>query len=235
MDQAGGNDGQRVPWASLLDPKANARALAEVQAMGLRAAGDLVERLVRSVDGEPDPSVAERVEGDDDSRPDADSGEIAGLVQVWMDFLRQTAESFGRVNGRAQPGGSPEDEAEERAARVDLSLGTSTGRVQFTVAADGTTVGDPAEVWLHNGTGTPVGGLALRCFELRTSHGAALAATVGFDPPAIVELPPRSSRGVVVHVVCSCALVPGRYRGAVQAEGAPDVWLPIEVVVEAPS
>ena len=38
-----------LPWSSLFDPVANAKALGDVRAHGLRAASDLVERLVRSV------------------------------------------------------------------------------------------------------------------------------------------------------------------------------------------
>lgn len=40
------------PWMSMLDPAANARALGEIQRRGLRAAGELVDRLIGAVDGD---------------------------------------------------------------------------------------------------------------------------------------------------------------------------------------
>jgi hypothetical protein len=43
---------EESPWMSMLHPAANARALGEIQRRGLRAAGELVDRLIGAVDGD---------------------------------------------------------------------------------------------------------------------------------------------------------------------------------------
>jgi hypothetical protein len=45
-------------------------------------------------------------------------------------------------------------------------------------------------------------------------------------------MPARSSRGVTVEVDIDEHVAPGSYRGMLVADGHPDVWLPIEVVVK---
>ena len=91
--------------------------------------------------------------------------------------------------------------------------------------------GAEAEVWLHNGSEAAYADVGLHCGDLRASHGGVLpAASVRFDP-SVVDLPARSSRGVVVSV--DADVPPGTYRGVVLAAGVPDAWLPIEVVVAA--
>jgi hypothetical protein len=88
------------------------------------------------------------------------------------------------------------------------------------------------EVWLHNGTSAAVGPLALRCGALSAASGAVLDARVQFDPAEVPLLPPRSSRGVVISVLADGEPRPGVYRGTIQADGAPALWLPVEVAVE---
>lgn len=53
-----------LPWASVFDPAANARALSAIQAEGFRAASRIVNRFVRAV--EPKGEVLE---------PDTDTGD----------------------------------------------------------------------------------------------------------------------------------------------------------------
>jgi hypothetical protein len=86
-------------------------------------------------------------------------------------------------------------------------------------------------VWLHNGSGAAYSDVGLHCGDLRASDRTVLpAASVRFDP-SVVDLPARSSRGVVVSV--DADVPSGTYRGVVLAAGVPDAWLPIEVVVAA--
>jgi hypothetical protein len=54
------------------------------------------------------------------------------------------------------------------------------------------------------------------------------------DPGRIDSLPGRSSRGVTVSVRRHGRVRAGTYRGLIQVEGAPDVWLAVEVIVRAP-
>jgi hypothetical protein len=71
----------------------------------------------------------------------------------------------------------------------------------------------------------------LSCGPLSTPGGETLEARVDFDPAELPPLPPRSSRGVAVSVAIGARPSPGLYRGTIQAEGAPALWLPIEVAV----
>ena len=76
------------------------------------------------------------------------------------------------------------------------------------------------------------GPLKLRCGALTAPGGEVLEARVDFDPAEVSPLPPRSSRGVTVSVAIGGEPRPGIYRGTIQADGAPPLWLPVEVAVE---
>ena len=201
-------------WAALLDPVQGARALGEIQRRGLRAAGELVDRLITAVDGdavEPETPTG----GGAGPAPGSPSVE---LVRVWLDLVQR---GLGLVSGA--PGASPTG-----VATADLGAGTTTGtvRIRLDVRGRGAT-----EVWLHNGTAEPIDGLALHCGELRAADGGTLPATaLRFDPPELDELPARSSRGIVVEADAA-ATASGTYRGVILLAGAPDVWLPLEVTV----
>lgn len=189
----------------LFDPVAGMRVMADIQAEGLRAAGELLERV-----------LGKETEGN--GRPAA-GGDYTTLVTAWTDLMQRT------VSELAEPG----------------------GRGGVTVGVDGTGMGpsvrlmleeasaDPSastEVWLHNGTSSAVGPLALRCGELRDSDGKKLKGVkVKFKPRAVEALPPRSSRAIKVSLALSGALRPGVYRGTIQARGAPKLWLPLEVAI----
>jgi len=198
--------GPRRPRA-LFDPVAGMRAVADIQAEGLRAATDLLERMLRS---EPDGRG---------SRERPPRGNYAALVDAWADLLQRFAAGLAQP---PQPGAVtvPVDSSGVGPA-VRLALGETEGR-------DGAV----AEVWLHNGTFSPVGPLALRCDQLSASDGTVLdGADVRFEPRAVEVLPPRSSRAVVVSLATNGSLRAGTYRGMIQADGAPRLWLPLEVAI----
>ena len=177
------------------DPVAGMRAMADIQAEGLRAAGDLIERMLGS---EPDGHARS-------SEPD-----YAALVDAWMDLLRRTFAAFapGAQNGA-----------------VTVAVDSTAVGPLVRLAAGGT-----VEVWLHNGTSEAVGPLAMRCGPLADAAGGVLeGAEVRFDPSEVALLPARSSRAVVVSLAAADPLPPGTYRGAIQAHGAPRLWLPLEV------
>ena len=211
-----------LPWSSLLDPVANAKALGDVQARGLRAAGELVERLVRSVDGAPETDAAPVDDGTDAASP---AGDASRLLEVWIDLLRRTADSFGRLTDR--PASGP---AERAGAAVDVGTGSATGQVRLVVSPKGE--GPGAEMWVHNGTAEDLGPVGLHAGELRSADGDRLDAEVTFAPAQLAEVAARSSRGIAVGLAAGDLLAAGTYRALVQVEGAPDLWLALEVVVE---
>jgi hypothetical protein len=192
---------------TLFDPVAGMRAMADIQAEGLRAAGALLERMLGS---EP------AVNGNRQASPDDD---YAALVDSWTELTRRI---IGGLAEAGQPGA------------VTVSLETSGVSQGVRLACDAANSDDVAtEVWLHNGTSAAVGPLVMRCGELRNSDGKRLkGAKVRFKPRKVEPLPARSSRAVTVSLVAKDELRPGIYRGTIQAEGAPRLWLPLEVAIE---
>ena len=188
------------------DPVAGMRAVADIQAEGLRAAGDLLERILRSEPEAPG------------TRPPSPTGGVGALVEAWTDLLQRTLAAM------ATPG---------EPGALTVAIDANGAGPQVRLAVDETGAGEATEVWLHNGTFTAVGPLAPRCGPLSDADGAVLeGAEVGFEPREVDPLPARSSRAVVVSLAAAGPLRPGTYRGTIQAQGAPRLWLPLEVVVE---
>jgi len=209
MGESQGN-GESGPERSfpLFDPVAGMRAVADIQAEGLRAAGELLERMLRSEPNGPGPP----------SRSPA--GDYTALVDAWTDLLRRT------VAGMSQPGQSG-------AVTVPVDSSGVGPPVRLAVRGPENAEGAVAEVWLHNGTFSAVGPLALRSGQLSASDGTVLdGAEIDFEPREVPLLPPRSSRAVVVSLAATGPLRPGTYRGTIQARGAPRLWLPFEVAID---
>jgi hypothetical protein len=207
MDKSQADD-DPVPERSVpfFDPVAGIRAVADIQAEGLRAASELLERMLRS---EPDGRGP---------RARSAAGDYTALVDAWTELLRRTVDSLTR------PG---------RPGAVKVAVDSSGVGPEVGLAVDASGNGAAAELWLHNGTSGAVGPLTLRCGQLSDSDGTVLDGTeVCFEPRDVAVLPARSSRAVVVSLTATGQLRPGTYRGAIQAHGAPGLWLPFEVAVE---
>jgi hypothetical protein len=194
----------------MFDPVAGMRAMADIQAEGLRAASDLLARVL-----EPDHRAPAEL-----SHSPSHSSEraYAGLVDGWVELLQRVSA------GLAPPGD---------AGRVTISVDSAAVSPPVRLVLEGPeqVEGTGGEVWLHNGTSAAVGPLALRCGALSAAGGEVLDARVDFDPVEVPLLPPRSSRGVVISILAVGEPRPGVYRGTIQAEGAPALWLPLEVAV----
>jgi hypothetical protein len=202
-DDEGGPERSRARF----DPVAGMRAVADIQAEGLRAAGDLLERMLGSEPGDPGP------------RSGPPAGDYTALVDAWTDLLRRT------IAGLAQPGLPGAVTVPVEASGVGPPVRLSLPGAD---SADGAASG---EVWLHNGTRSAVGPLALRCGQLSDADGAVLDGAAVSFAPGEVTLPPRSSRAVVVSLAATPPPRPGTYRGTIQARGAPGLWLPLEVAI----
>jgi hypothetical protein len=203
-------DGKRGPERSspLFDPVAGMRAMADIQAEGLHAASELLERILRS---EPDGARA---------RSRSRGGEYTALVDAWIELLRRT------IGGLAPPG-----EPGSVTVAVDSNGVGPTVRLALRGSSGGT--GAVAEVWLQNATFSAVGPLTLHCGQLSAPDGTVLdAAEVCFEPREVALVAPRSSRAVHVWLAASGSLRRGTYRGTIQAHGLPELWLPFEVAIE---
>jgi hypothetical protein len=196
MDEPQADD-ERGP-VPRFDPVAGMRAMADIQAEGLRAAGELLERMLGSeVDGAG-------------QHPQPPSGQYGALVEAWTELLRQT------IAVLAPPG---------RPGPLMVSIDTNGVGPPVRVAPQGS-----ADVWLHNGTSSAVGPLVMRCGPLAGADGSVLEGdAVRFEPRELAALAPRSSRAVTVSLANDGSVPPGTYRGTIQADGAPGLWLPLEV------
>jgi hypothetical protein len=217
-----GSTGQRRGWASAFDPVAGAKVFGEIQAEGLRAAGALVDRLVHLVDGAAVAPEADGASAASAAAGPLDAGAVTPWFELWADLLQRTVESVQRVGGAAAGGAAD-------VVQVDVAGGSVQGRPLSLTTPAGTVA--TTEVWLHNGTADASGGLEPRCGPLDAPDGRTLDAVVRFDPPVLDSLLARSSRGLVLTVAVAADVPAATYRGTVQVDGAPAVWLPVEVVV----
>jgi hypothetical protein len=232
-----------VPGAEGSSRATSAEALADVQARSLHAAGVLIDRIVHALDGPvDDPSGAEQRTAPGGGSADgpgarAQAGTTAGsgasdvagrLAETWLDLLRLAADvvlpaaanpgAHGAGGGPGAPDGavtwSVAEPAPPSAIRLEVTGGSGS-----------------AEAWLHNGTTDAVGPIHPRCGPLVSAEGRPLAGAIAIDPEVVPDLPGRSSRGLRLTVTVDGAAPTGLYRGLLQASGAPDLWLPVEVHV----
>ncbi len=207
-NQEGDDPDARGRSNPLFDPVAGMRAMADIQADALRAASELLERMLASDQDVPS------------SRSSSSERQYAALFDAWAELLQRVA------GGLARP---VQDGAV--AVPVDSDHVGPPVRVVFESSEHGEG-GKATEVWLHNGTSAAVGPLSMRCGPLTAPDGTVLeSAQMLFDPAEIAQLPPRSSRAVLVSLLAAGALRAGIYRGTIQADGAPRLWMPVEVEV----
>lgn len=205
-----------LPWASVFDPTANARALSAIQAEGFRAASQLVDRLVHLVDGPaaraPDtaptaPSVPQNGSG---------SSDLERMTAAWWGM-------FGQLLLRPLPGMAASS------AGLDLRAGADGG-ITLT-ARPGAVV--ESEVWLHNRTTDDMGVLALRCSDLFSHDGLVIGApSIAVDPNPLA-MPARCSRAAGLRVSVAADAPDSVFRGTLLVAGHPELWLPVVVRVRA--
>jgi len=197
-----------LPWASVFDPAANVRALSAIQARGLRAATDVVDRFVR-ITGR---GFAMKNSGEEsDSANGSAYPELGRMMASWQQLMGQL--------GQTVVGAATSSEA-----TLDLVNSAATGEAYLETAEPGITA---AEVWLHNRGADDLGTVRLRCSDLLAHDGALIPAScIRFEPDA-VPMPARCSRGITVEASVLQEHSPGRYRGTVLADGHADVWLPV--------
>jgi hypothetical protein len=223
----GNGDGNinELPWASVFDPAANARALSAIQAEGFRAASELVDRFVRiaatgvSGNGRSTPSAAPLTQ---DQRADLfGATDIEPLIRSWWSMV-----------GQFLLGSAPRalDSPAADPATLDFTNAEAKGRLDLEATVPGTTT---AEVWLHNRAANDLGEVQLRCSDLLAHDGGVMGSGAVTFIPAAVPMPGRSSRGIELKIEVQQGVQPGLYRGTLLVDGHPELWLPVVLTVRS--
>jgi hypothetical protein len=225
-----------VPWSSVFDPAANARALSAIQAEGFRAASKLVDRFVgkatsngngangSGISPASTPSAVPAPDGI--SRRGVEDVNLEHLMKTWWLIVGQFLTGSARM--AAAPFLNP---AADDSPTLDLGSPRGEGTLELEAEPAGRAT---AEVWLHNRGPDDLGEIVIRCSDLLAHDGGVVEATAMHFEPDIVPMPKRSSRGVSITVALTPAVRPGVYRGTLLAGGKPDLWLPVVLSVRIP-
>jgi hypothetical protein len=228
-----GGDGtiDDLPWASVFDPAANARALSAIQAEGFRAASRIVDRFARAVGSNANGKTSGATNGhpavDPDAAADGNSAGAAG-IQEFERLTRAWWSMFGQFLLRSMPvtaqaGGHP--------LSLDVNNADTKAGLNFEAAVAGSA---STEVWLHNRGPDDRPDVRLQCSDLLSHEGNVIRADAVLIDSAVVPMPRRSSRGVVITINLAPDVLPGIYRGTLLASGHPDLWLPVVLTVRLP-
>ena len=226
MDRGNGDGSiNDLPWASVFDPAANARALSAIQAEGFRAASELVDRFARIATtglGGKNRSTTSAAPLTNDQRADLfGATDIEPLIRSWWVMI-----------GQFLLGSAPRvpDPVSADGASLDFSSDEANGRLDLGATAPGAATG---EVWLHNRGADDLGQVRVRCSDLLANDGCVISSGAVTLNPAAVPMPTRSSRGVDVKIEVPQGVQPGVYRCTLLVEGHPELWLPVVLTVRS--
>ena len=217
-----------LPWASVFDPAANARALSAIQAEGFRAASRIVDQFVRAVGSSPNgEATAAPADSSNGNAGVNANGAVDGIQEIER-LTRAWWSMVGQFLLRSMPLTSTGSDS------VSLDVNNPDAKPAVNLEAP---VGGSAncEVWLHNRGPDDRGDVRLQCSDLLSHEGKVIGADAVHMDTAVVPMPARSSRGVAVTVDIAPEVGPGVYRGTLLASGHPDLWLPVMLTVRPPS
>lgn len=219
-----------LPWAFVLDPATNARALNDIQRRGFEAARQLIDRMLAVVD-QPREARSERAEPAPPRVP-ATGDVLQELFGSWADVTVRVLRTL--ADDQAWAGRGPVGSAESHVVSVDLC--DDRGGNQAPLRMDAQPTGElevTVELWLHNPSSRGLGPIRIAVDDLFTPAGATLAGDrIRFEPAEIGEIPARSARGLVVTITGKEVLVAGSYSGTVRVEGVPGLVVPLRIDVQ---
>jgi hypothetical protein len=214
-----------LPWASVFDPAANARAFSAIQAEGFRAASEIVDRFARiattGLNGKATETTSAAPLTNDQRADLLGATDIEPLIRSWWVMIGQL------LRGSAQRAPDP---VSPDGASLDFSRDEVNGQLEFRATVPGAAT---AEVWLHNRGASDLGRIGLRCSDLLANDGSVISAGAVSLGPASVPIPGRSSRGIEVKIQVPQGVQPGVYRGTLLVEDHPGLWLPVALTVRS--
>jgi hypothetical protein len=234
--------GSALPWTFVLDPAANVRALGDVQRRGVRAAQELVERVMATLDRpgrvegngpftvHPTPPSSSSLGSNGTVGPLPSADLVNQLVQGWWELTTKVLSGFGTTRS-----GEPDDFVAPHDDSLVVNLHDGSVAVPWRIEADTKgQIRSGAELWFQNSSPDPLTPIHLSVSDLLAESGSRIPSPcVHLDPSRIKKLPARSARGVLLELRPEEPMAPGRYRGILATEGARTMLIPIEVEVHA--
>jgi hypothetical protein len=220
-----------LPWASVFDPAANARALSAIQAEGFRAASRIVDQFVRAV-GSNTNGEATATPTDTGAKNGNAAVNANGAVDGIQEFERLTRAWWSMVGQFLLRSMQPTPTAGSESVSLDVNNPDAKRAVNLEAPLGGSA---NSEVWLHNRGPDDRGDVRLQCSDLLSHEGNVIRADAVRMDTAVVPMPARSSRGVAITVDIAPEVRPGVYRGTLLASGHPDLWLPVMLTVRLPN
>jgi hypothetical protein len=206
-----------LPWATVFDPVANARALSAIQARGFSAATQLVDRFIKIAESSTN-GTAQKAASNTNKATDND---VDLILSTWWSLFGQLLRTMPGAGALRGDG-----------ARFDLADETASGGVRLDADGPGLVIG---EVWLHNSGTHDIESVRLRCSDLLAHDGAKVSSDAVRFAPEKFTLPARSSRAVSLQVDATPDIAQGRYRGTLLAEGYPELWLQVTLTLRTPT
>jgi hypothetical protein len=206
-----------LPWATVFDPVANARALSAIQARGFSAATQLVDRFIKIAESSTN-GTAQKAASNTNKATDND---VDLILSTWWSLFGQLLRTMPGAGALRGDG-----------ARFDLADETASGGARLDADGPGLVIG---EVWLHNGGTHDIESVRLRCSDLLAHDGAKVSSDAVRFAPEKFTLPARSSRAVSLQVDVTPGIAQGRYRGTLLAEGYPELWLQLTLTLRTPT
>jgi hypothetical protein len=206
-----------LPWATVFDPVANARALSAIQARGFSAATQLVDRFIKIAESSTN-GTAQKAASNTNKATDND---VDLILSTWWSLFGQLLRTMPGAGALRGDG-----------ARFDLADETASGGVRLDADGPGLVIG---EVWLHNSGTHDIESVRLRCSDLLAHDGAKVSSDAVRFAPEKFTLPARSSRAVSLQVDVTPGIAQGRYRGTLLAEGYPELWLQVTLTLRTPT
>ncbi len=230
-----GDDGtiDDLPWASVFDPAANARALSAIQAEGFRAASRIVDRFVRAVESQDtagSPAVPAGTDVPDSRVPVNRNGAGGDAGPARIQDLERLTRAWWSMVGQFLLRSTPAASREAGVVSLDVNE-PSTGALTLAAAVGGSA---GTEVWLHNRGPDDRPDVRLQCSDLLSHDGDVIGADAVQMDTDVVPMPRRSSRGVGITLTVAPDVRPGVYRGTLLASGHPELWLPVVLTVRLP-
>jgi hypothetical protein len=198
-------------------------SITELQAQGIRAAGDVARRIAGLLNSAvaPPRTQPRGPNGNGGAGVGDLRGAVGRLSDLYSDVLQRTFDAYA-------------DLLEERARAGPHLDGGPEGTVRVEIVPAGGDRDGSGELWLGNATELPTGVLRLVATGLVSADGCLLTASTLLEPAVVDSLAPGAVTRVALSIKVGSGARPGYYHGYVLVPEVPGEALPLTVLVHHP-